>query len=305
MRYVRKPDRYMSLASALLKHLFIHRTAKIPWDQVVVQRTPKPHSRPYWEPPYGWTGDGFNGLEFNVSHQAGMVVLVGCRTPNVPRDVRMDDHEMEVDDSAVMNPDPTMDNEESESNEDDVRIGVDVACTWEPPRTPDLSTQLKLEEWVEIFAEMFSDTEREDMKHASLPRGQSVSDSILQSRRFYTYWALKEAYIKMVGEGLLASWLTQLQLSNVPIPQRPRDANGKNQWTALTPAEISQMKVMFGNKEISHTVLTTLEGFEEDFIIATMTRGVVDVPDQYSRWKDLDIFADVGPCATKRCHCLD
>ena len=94
-RFIRSADRFMALASALLKYTFIHRRARIPWSEVLISRTPAPHRRPYWEPPENWSNtdiyDGkdpifgepcqIRGLEFNVSHQAGLVTFIGCSTP--------------------------------------------------------------------------------------------------------------------------------------------------------------------------------------------------------------------------------
>lgn len=307
-KYVRKPDRYMSLASELLKFYFIHQTAKIPWSEIKVRRTPKPHGRPYWTPPDGWWHKGFEGVEFNVSHQAGMVVLVGCRTPNRPRDARVDDQaEISIRSPAVVNPDPTAvleaDSEIDEDEPEDVRIGVDVACTWEPPRTQDLSTQEKLEEWVDIFAEMFSDQERQDMKHASRSIKSSLSEMDWKARRFYTYWALKEAYIKMVGEGLLAPWLRELEFRDVPVPDQVGAAGGDDVWELMGDEEVSRLQVLFKGRNIERTMRTTLEAFEATFLIATMTRGVLEQPADGIRWQKLD-FADIEPCAMGNCGCF-
>lgn len=308
-KYVRKPDRYMSLASELLKFFFIHKTARIPWSEIKISRTPKPHNRPYWAPPEGWWRKGFEGIEFNVSHQAGMIVLVGSRTPNRPREVRINDqNEINIRSSAVINPDPTavaeteswIDGDESE----DVRIGVDVACTWEPPRTQDLSTQEQLNEWVDIFEEMFSDMEQEDMKYADVSGPDDMNEADCKARRFYTYWALKEAYIKMVGEGLLAPWLRELEFKDVPVPSRPNAADCKAQaWTLTSDEVVRSLQVLFKKRNIEHTMQTTLEGFEDTFVVATMTRGVTDQPGNNIRWQRLD-FPDIEPCATGTCQCL-
>lgn len=307
-RYIRRPDRFMSLSSALLKYLFVHKTAKIPWAKVKISRTPKPHSRPYWAPPSDWNRKGFEGLEFNLSHQAGLVVLVGCCTPNRPRDARVNDQdEISIRSPAVINPDPTAFTEyESEIDEDepeDVRIGVDVACTWEPPRTPDLSTQKKLEEWVDVFGEMFSAREQHDMKHLPINQISEMTEPDLKARRFYTYWALKEAYIKMVGEGLLASWLRELEYKNVLVP--PRTDDKSKPWLLSDDKDTKNLGVLFRGKDISHTMQTTLEAFEDSFVLATMTRGVVDTSTRKDRWEEIDIFGEIELCATGKCKCLD
>lgn len=47
------------------------------------------------------------------------------------------------------------------------------------------------------------------------------SNDIIEAklRRFYTFWALKEAYVKMTGDALLADWLHQLEFRNVRAPR--------------------------------------------------------------------------------------
>lgn len=304
VKFIRKPDRFMSLASALLKRYFIHRTARISWSEVQVSRTPKPHMRPYWVPPSEWTGRGFEGLEFNVSHQAGVVVLMGCKTPSRPRDARIDDQdEISIRSPAVINPDPMAVLEtESEIDEDepeDVRIGVDIACTWEPPRTQDLSTQAKLNEWVDIFGEMFSKREQEQMKHEVIEHDGTHGELGQKARRFYTYWALKEAYIKMVGEGLLAPWLRQLEFMNVKPPRRPR---GGDRWAKDDEAVNTGFKALFADRNISSSMKTELEAFEETFIVASMTRGVTESDVSNPRWTKLD-FGQIEQCAKGICSC--
>ncbi|ETI20417.1 hypothetical protein G647_08452 [Cladophialophora carrionii CBS 160.54] len=278
-RFIRPADRFMSLASALLKYTFIHRRAKVPWSKVQISRTPAPHRRPYWEPPEDWsTTDIYDesdpiygepcqirGLEFNVSHQAGLVTIIGCSTPTAqlpasvmpnpgPPSPTVLDSLAQID----LNTHPTCTAFEDCNI---IRLGVDIACTNEDKRTPkDLTTQAKFDEWIEIFAEMFSDRERRHMREipihvpvkereegewsdsnssaASSPKDGKGDSSIfreheakmisLKLRRFYAYWGLKEAYIKMVGEGLLASWLRELEFLDVhapppPPPQQQRD----------------------------------------------------------------------------------
>lgn len=311
-KFVRKPDRYMSLSSELLKFYFIHKTARIPWSEIKVRRTPKPHNRPFWSPPEDWWRKGFEGLEFNVSHQAGMVVLVGCRTPTRPRDARINDkNEVSIRSPAVINPDPTafaeLENEIDEDESEEVRIGVDIACTWEPPRTQNLSTQEKLEEWVDIFGEMFSEMEQEDMKHAVVHDLGDMAEVEGKARRFYTYWALKEAYIKMVGEGLLAPWLRELEFKDVPVPvpccYNGAEDQGTDAWNVLSDEAVKRLQVLFKRRRIETTMQTTLEAFEKTFVVATMTRGVCDQPGTDSGWQQLH-FADIEPCATGKCDCL-
>ncbi|KEF52136.1 uncharacterized protein A1O9_11762 [Exophiala aquamarina CBS 119918] len=252
-RFLRPADKFMSLASALLKYTFIHRQAKIPWSKVAIQRTPVPHRRPYWQPPDDWESESKSGgLEFNVTHQAGMVVIIGCTTPTaqLPTSSSLSAKMDHLDLTGHHTPGLA-------SSPHQVRLGIDIACADEDKRTPkDMTTQAKFDEWVDIFGEMFSERERRDMRHAPVhmpvaereegawdtessssssegrgatteaarlrrARENEAKVTQLKLRRFYAYWALKEAYIKMVGEGLLASWLKELEFLDVTAPVSP------------------------------------------------------------------------------------
>ncbi|KZZ88104.1 4'-phosphopantetheinyl transferase NpgA [Ascosphaera apis ARSEF 7405] len=69
-------DRQMSLASCLLKYLFVHRSCKVPWKEIIIQRSPPPHRRPFYDSAaLNWDGGAiekgkevvrveFNGVRF-------------------------------------------------------------------------------------------------------------------------------------------------------------------------------------------------------------------------------------------------
>jgi 4'-phosphopantetheinyl transferase len=312
----RPEDRLMSLASQLLKLLFIHRTAKIPWDQVIVSRTPKPHGRPYWAPP-AKMGEIDFGLEFNVSHQAGMVGIIGCKTPPLAvanaADYALAQAPIIVTPRASRAGTPTKE-DSNPFEKTPVRLGLDIACTNEPNRTPKkMDTDLDFAKWADIFVEMFSDRELEDMKDApilpipSTPgpaiRQLSISQVKQKSklRRFYTYWSLKEAYIKMVGEGLLASWLRELEFFDVhpPVPQYP----GK--WTPQHEIlKESDLKIHFQG-ELLDDLKMELIAFGDDFVLSTAMRGVEEESDgNGTKWEVIDFEKDVRPCAEGTCSCL-
>lgn len=290
---MRASDRLMALASALLKYQFIHQTAKISWSDVQVSRTPKPHGRPYWDPPTGWTDGQCKGLEFNVSHQAGLVVLVGCKVPTRP------DHAIvtgiDIRPGTGIAPKP-------------IRIGVDIACPTEKGRSPDLSTQAKLVDWIDMFGEMFSARERTDMKDDPIPvggdgevetDGWNWEGEVLKqkARRFYTYWALKEAYIKMVGEGLLANWLTKLEFTNVLPP-----SSGER-----STANDSGMQALFYGTDITEAMQIELEVLQDIFILATITRGIKEEEEEGhdNSWQRIDLDGDIRKCAEGLCSCLN
>ena len=187
----------MSLASHLLKHLVIHELGSVPWALSTVSRDG--NGKPCFSPSNGMG----TPLEFNVSHQAGLVPLVASASP-------------------------------------EVEVGIDVVCVNE--RSDD-ATILKdgLFAWIDMHAEVFSRHEvhymKYDAENLSLPikidaegnskdviakcqrRDEQVfwttssgtlqelnADVIIDAklRRFYAFWCLREAYIKMTGEALLA-----------------------------------------------------------------------------------------------------
>lgn len=303
-KFVRPADRLMSLASALLKYVFIHRYALIPWNQVRISKTPNPHRRPYWQPHPDWTGQG--GLEFNVSHQNGIVALIGCKTP-IAQD---QDYFSPMGGESIHFP-PTPGHTAQQ-----VRLGVDLACTHEDGRTPrDVISQAKLDEWVDIFGEMFSEQCRDEIKHATIPGATGIEIFEKRLRRFYAFWSLKEAFIKMVGEGLLADWLINLEFEHVHAPD-PANADDflddgfswafqDDEDKKWTPPEKSakDISAVLHKKRLSDVHLD-LVAYEQDFLLATSMRGVADTDGSTARWIKLDIDKDVRPCAEGRCQCL-
>ncbi|RMZ81669.1 hypothetical protein DV737_g2372, partial [Chaetothyriales sp. CBS 132003] len=300
-KYVRPVDRLMSLSSALLKYYFIHTQARLPWDQVHISRTARPHGRPYWSPPDSWRLSHDGGLEFNVTHQNGLIGLVGCTTPTMQ-------------DPQAVEPTTT----QPTIQQQQVRLGVDVACVRETGRSPaDVTTQAKLDEWIDIFGEMFSDECRNDIRSAPPPAGAPTSVATTMQarlRRFYAFWALKEAYIKMVGEGLLADWLTKLEFENVQVPQPATeedwvDADDGFSWALRTDEDVKwtpgkqavrDIGAVLDGKQVNGVQLG-LVAYEHDFLFATAMRGVVEQAGGDTSWRKLDFDNDIRPCAEGRC----
>jgi 4'-phosphopantetheinyl transferase len=211
----------MSLASALLKRLFVHKSLGIPWNDIKFGRKRDlVHGKPcaLVVPPE----HGPAPVEFNVSHQAGLVALVGCKT-------------------AELN----------------AELGVDIVCVKERNDYRVVDEE-GFDGWVDIYSEIFSHEECFDMKYNAdafpLLDGTIVSPHMLQAlrhdrctkrhqnlsvtlpsgekrtfdsellidaklRRFYTFWCYKEAYIKLDGEALLARWIPRLEFKNVRAPR--------------------------------------------------------------------------------------
>ncbi|KAK2743031.1 hypothetical protein FQN57_004987 [Myotisia sp. PD_48] len=310
-------DRHMSLASYLLKYLFIHRACHVPWNQIKISRTPDPHRRPCYIPLDSSRGGNQGNsdapatpkIEFNVSHQASLVALAGCTIP------------------------PSLDNSHDDANHHQQRdpasaaavpqIGIDITCTDERERrNPNsiLSTEEELLSFIDIFTTAFSPREIAIMKAYPVEDATSgyredatdtAADRLKKSidyriRRFYTYWALKEAYIKMVGEGLLADWLQELEFFNV-VPPAP--VSGAEEWgNPKTDVTVR----LYGR--IVEDVRVEVVAFGERYILATASRGDgFGKPDPsnakpMAEWCDfrcMDIERDIQMCARGECECLD
>lgn len=362
----------MSLASYLLKYLFIHRTCRVPWGEIRLSRTEAPHGRPCYFPGSvsgmgsGWDGcggrrqgegegegldggseGGSGGVEFNVSHQGSLVVLAGTG--------------FELPSSSSSSSSGGQQHQRHQQWQKP-QIGIDITCVDElDPRGnrkhADLTTLSSVIEFVDIFAEVFSVWELETIKHRARRgrqsqcqrqrgnQGEKEKEKEMQKkngdgdeneneyekeedaiestlRLFYTYWALKEAYIKMTGEALLAPWLRELEFRNVQAPEKGRirrrrashdddDGDGDEWGTPYTATEIW----LYGKRV--QDVRIEVVGFEEDYLVATAARGGnVGVGsggtggegrreplDPWLKFEKVDIERDVAGCATGQCWC--
>ncbi|KAJ5933605.1 4'-phosphopantetheinyl transferase A [Penicillium verhagenii] len=271
-RYYHDADKRMSLASHLLKYLYIHHACGIPWKDIVLRRTEMPENRPY----YKSTTD--TEVEFNVTHQAGLTILAGTIAPN---------HQQML----------------NHANGGDLaahpRLGIDVTCVNENRRKV-IKTMAEYLEHVSIFVDVFSETELRTMRnprqalerareygHAKAFDGSTSEETIVRYglRLFYSYWALKEAYLKMTGDALLAPWVRTLEFLNVmpPDPVEPLHAH-KPYVLSQDPKYIPQSPKNWGppfagvratkeGKKLDD-VRFQLVAFESDYIVAVAGRGL-------------------------------
>lgn len=303
---------------------------------MVISRTPKPHQRPCFIPSGSETRPAGAGdmptIEFNVTHQASFVALAGCVVPfQAGKDQEDQDQDQdpnrrsETVATAVFSvPKPS-----SAPVPSIPQVGIDVTCVDEPGRrrTNAQKTLKDVTDFIDIFQDVFSQRELDTMKKAArMPTSSSssslgsaagptasLSDVIKSSLRlFYAYWALKEAYIKMTGEALLAPWLRDLEFKNVVAPAPVDVANRGDKWgDPYTGVETW----LYGRKV--EDVRIELVAFESDYLVATAARGanlgssgLINVGNgerEEDPWRNLvniDIEWDVKPCATGTCQCL-
>ncbi|KAG5983378.1 hypothetical protein E4U54_006247 [Claviceps lovelessii] len=189
LKYHFVKDAKMALASALLKRHAITSSCagRIPWSRALFTRDE--HTKPVFRLP-----DGSEPLIFNVSHQAGLVCLLGVYAPP-----------------------------------GDVSVGVDIACPSERrERDHALVAEDGWAKFVEMHDSVFSAAEAARLKRLSFGdgdaggagrgkgkekgKGEGGADLDARLAYFYALWCLREAYVKMTGEALLAEWLGELEM---------------------------------------------------------------------------------------------
>lgn len=307
-------DARMSLASALLKRVFVHNTLGIPWKDITFGRKRDPkHGKPCALLAAPLLGPA--PVEFNVSHQAGLVALVGCATADL-----------------------------------DVELGVDIVCVNERNDYRVIDDE-GLDGWVDMYAELFSGEEIFDMKYnadafplldgtlvtpemlgrhdrccargqefsITLPSGErrKVSSDLLidaKLRRFYTFWCYKEAYIKLDGEALLAKWIPQLEFKHVRSPQpgtparcsthgtwgeRVSDAEVWFKQEGGSPGPVGVQGLKNGQVRRLDDTRMEIQAFEEAFMIGVAARqkrgglGAGGLPNVLTRFVGLHLEEDV------------
>lgn len=215
----------------------------MPWPEVTFSRIGhEKHGKPCYAP------DGQKPVvDFNVSHQAGLVALVGCAAS-------------------------------------DALIGVDITCVNERNEKRMIERE-GFEDFVNMHEEVFSPADMNAMKSASGTLDEQI-------RTFYAYWALKEAYVKLEGEALLADWLKETEFRNVTVPPPVSKAD-----VASSEIRKSTIEVWFRGERQSDVEMF-LEPFEDNYLIATAAKKVKDskfagLPGM----KVLDLENDVLPFA--------
>ena len=152
-----------------------------------------------------------------------------------------------------------------------------------------------------MHSEVFSDADLDAMKGpitaSATPQadvgagaaGQSTRDAKLV--RFYAYWCLKEAYIKLEGEALLAPWLREIEFRNVKCPDPP---SGVQMWGE----RVHTIEVWRAGKRVEG-VRMELQAFQENYMIGTAikTRSEEDAKEILPKYMILDPDEDIYPFA--------
>jgi 4'-phosphopantetheinyl transferase len=287
-------DAKLSLGSALLKRAFISKHFRVPWHSILFARRGDPvHGKPCYTLPNGKLAN----IDFNISHQAGIVALVGSRVKGVD-------------------------------------VGVDITCVNERNDWRFIDRD-GFAAWVDVYDEVFSEEELWDIKYnvdavtdldgtlipaADLGRGdrccsrdgsvevllrphgqkRSLSCELIveaKLRRFYAFYAYKEAYIKLVGEGLMAQWLRDLEFRNVRSP-RPGTAYRCSTHGAWG-GRVDDVEVwMYGSRV--QDVKMDIQAFEEDKLITTAFKSPIGAaPVKLPPFEMVNLQRDILPYASK------
>lgn len=283
-------DARMSLASALLKRAYVSKMLNIPWKHVKFGRKDDAkHGKPI---AVDLAGRPIGGIDFNVSHQGGLVTLIGYTADN----------------NHCHTPSGMVYGLISPTTKNEVEVGADIVCVNERDDYRTIDTE-GLDGWVDIYDFVFSPEERWSMKYdvdyvtlldgttldrdeigrhdrcisrnknISLvrPDGKDVafnSEQIIEAklRRFYTYFCYKEAYIKLSGEALLAPWLKELEFANVRSPRPGTQARCSTHGT--WGERVDDVEVSLYGKPVGD-VKMQIQAFEENFMLSAAIQGEI------------------------------
>jgi 4'-phosphopantetheinyl transferase len=212
LRFFFVRDAKLALGSSLLKKFAITRHCGVSWSSAVVTRDKR--TKPVFVMP-----DGSQPLLFNVSHQDGLVVLFGVYNP--PGSSSSSSSSAKgTSNTAAEAPKPE-DLAAAGGIGGCFAIGVDVVSPGER-RSRDVEA-IRQQGWpyfVEMHEAAFSPHEAARLK--TLP---FKDDPHRLLAYFYALWCLREGYVKMTGEALLAEWLQELDLREC-IPPQERKGQG-------------------------------------------------------------------------------
>ncbi|CAK7271739.1 hypothetical protein SEPCBS119000_004761 [Sporothrix epigloea] len=197
LKYFHVRDAKMALVSQLLKHLVVARCTgsdgPVPWRKAVLSRDG--HGKPVFYHEKGRT----QLVVFNVSHQNGLVVLAAVYGGQLGGSGDSSAFEVGID---VVSPQERRLRDHQMMAEEARQSGMNsVASGWL--------------HFVDVHADVLSPSEVRYLKSVAADM-QMQDDERL--RLFYGLWCLREAYVKMTGEALLAKWLADLEFREFRVP---------------------------------------------------------------------------------------
>jgi 4'-phosphopantetheinyl transferase len=268
LKYYHVKDAKMSLVSSLLKRFAIAKLLGIPWSEITLSRAV--NGKPCYIPEI----PGSESIEFNVSHQAGIVTIVACICA-----------------------------------EGEVALGTDIVCINERDDYARIDKE-GLYSWVDMHSDVFAPSETQALKMDTtqlvlpLPedlqltgyardaiarcqyRTQPVmwkdtagvareidASAVVEAklRRFYALWCLREAYVKMTGEALLAEWLHELEFRKFRTPSQAKGGEGSTNTSLGLGEVVTDVEIYFKRKMVNDVAME-LGAFGTDYMAASAAR---------------------------------
>ncbi|KAL8944503.1 MAG: hypothetical protein Q9216_000413 [Gyalolechia sp. 2 TL-2023] len=190
-------------------------------------------------------------IEFNVSHHGTLVILAG-------------------------------------SADNKFQIGVDVVQV-DPCKDIPKVRREGWQSWVNTYEAVFSNQEVQDIVTWEPSEALDEDDMYkAKLRHFYAHWCLKEAYVKMTGEALMAPWLQDMEFRNVQVPRANSELSTmetNNDWGEIC----SDVEIWRDGKRLKHVKLE-LQAFRDDYMIGT---AVSTLDASFLPYKLLDLRRDV------------
>lgn len=145
-------------------------------------------------------------------------------------------------------------------------VGVDVvSCSERRDRDREAIFANGWAEFVKVYEEVFAPGEVCFL--AGLEgRGMSVD---MRLRYFYALWCLREAYVKMTGEALLADWLKALEFRDFRPPDPAAGVEGDDE---LVPGEVVGGIEVWKDGRREEDVRMELRAFGRGYMVGVAVR---------------------------------
>jgi 4'-phosphopantetheinyl transferase len=299
-------DARMSLGSALLKRAYIAHATGLQWHSIKLGRKLHPTmGKPCWlPPPADGTGRSrWPQIDFNVSHQDGIVALVGICAPA-----------------------------QEYPGDGEGQISVDIVSPNERNQLAKI-VDSGFASFVSMYESMFSGAEIFSLTYTlppagyvTLPTGEAIpnlslgrldrtivggevnqvelpggrkldvpSDAVLEEklRNFYAAFSLKEAYVKLGGEGIGAEWIQELELQSFRAPAK---AVSPMTWGESLTSNSGELAFTLHREDVTD-VFVEIQGFEDGYFISTMLKPAKALGDlnAFPSWKIVDVERDIVP----------
>lgn len=212
-------------------------------------------------------GDRMREIEFNVSHHGSLVVLIASVALSIPHP------EASAPDASNLQRLPSNPH----------RVGIDITKIDLTRNTAAVHREGSFASWVNIYSDVFHPSELQIL--TSLPESLPLETRL---RRFYTSWALREAYVKMTGEALLATWLRELEFREVRAPDKGLAGGWGEGWKGV--------EVWVRGERVSK-VEVEVRGWGEDYVVASVVEGWERDGGEWVAFEEVEFERDIASLA--------